>query len=101
MQTSRDFQLRIEMALRAVSILNGLGGFPTTFASGKQMNRKKRDQTRYNRREVELDSDSIYYVSFAPKSGEIYEHSSLLDDPWNVRLDRNPIGKPGLVDAAI
>ena len=67
--------------------------------------RKSRYQLAKERREArharEREKDTIYYLDFIPKNGQPTGRTTLLDDPWCVRLPRNPENKPELIDDAI
>lgn len=49
----------------------------------------------------EREKDTIYYLDFVPKDGQPTKHSTLLNDPWCVRLFGNPEDKPELIEDAI
>jgi len=51
--------------------------------------------------ERERELDTIYYLDFVPKDGQPTGRSTLLNDPWCVRLPRNHKDNPQLVEDAI
>ncbi|MBO1011757.1 MULTISPECIES: hypothetical protein [Acidovorax] len=59
---------------------------------------KERSQARFA---LEKEKDTIYYLDFIPKDGQATGRSTLLDDPWCVRLICNPKDKPQLIEEAV
>ena len=53
------------------------------------------------RRAIEREKDTIYYLDFIPKDGQPTGRSTLLNDPWCVRLPTNPASDPKLIDEAV
>lgn len=43
-------------------------------------------------REREMERDTIYYLDFIPKDGRPTGRTTLLNDPWCVRLFKKPEG---------
>jgi len=48
-----------------------------------------------------MEKDTIYYLDFIPKDGRPTGRTTLLNDPWCVRLPRNPKGDSHLIEEAI
>jgi len=63
----------------------------------RKINKKRRD----DRWAAEMEKDTIYFLDFIPLSGIPYQHTTLLDDPWCVRLFSNPEGKPEIIEMGI
>jgi len=51
--------------------------------------------------EREREKDTIYYLDFTPKDGSPTGRTTLLNDPWCVRLPGNPKNRPELIEGAI
>ncbi len=48
-----------------------------------------------------MEKDTIYYLDFTPKNGRPTGRSTLLDDPWCVRLAKNPKGDEDMIAEAV
>ena len=58
-------------------------------------------ERRQARAAIEREKDTIYYLDFIPKDGQPTGRSTLLNDPWCVRLPNNRQNDPTAVDDAV
>lgn len=60
-----------------------------------------KEQAKRLARKREIEKDTIYYLDFTPKDGRPTGRSTLLNDPWCVRLSKNPEGDNDAILEAI
>jgi len=67
--------------------------------------RKSRYQLQKERREtraaLEREKDTIYFLDFIPKDGQPVDRTTLLNDPWCVRLPNGRKDDPIAIEDAI
>lgn len=66
------------------------------------MTRKERQKLREERAAAEREKDTVYYLEFVPLDANIKVHrTTLLNDPWTIRLFSSPKDNPQIIEEAL